>query len=78
MPDITAEELKDKADKLRRESEKYENVVFAIGVAYESDVNNVRLALHNADELMYVDKKMYYELHPEKKRGTIDKRHGTT
>ena len=78
MTDITAEELKDKADKLRRESEKYENVVFAIGTAYESDVKNVRLALHNADELMYVDKKMYYELHPEKKRGTIDKRHGTT
>ena len=31
---------------------------------------------HNADELMYVDKKHYYEQHAEKNRGIIDKRHG--
>ena len=54
--------------------EKYDELVFAIGAAYEDNVKNVRLALHNADELMYADKKHYYELHPEKKRGIIDKR----
>ncbi len=51
--------------------EKYDELVFAIGAAYEDNVKNVRLALHNADELMYADKKHYYELHPEKKRGII-------
>ncbi|MCR4638103.1 GGDEF domain-containing protein [Ruminococcus sp.] len=77
LTDVTEEELHEKEVKLRRASEKYGNVVFAIGAAYDSDVKNVRLALHNADELMYVDKKQYYELHPEKKRGIIDKRRGT-
>lgn len=74
LTDITEDELKKKADKLRNVAEKYENLVFAIGVAHEDNVKNVRIALHNADEHMYADKKHYYELHPEKKRGAIDKR----
>lgn len=73
---VTGEELNEKAEKLRKVTEKYDNLVFAIGTAYENDVKNLRLALHNADERMYADKKHYYELHPEKKRGSIDKRNG--
>lgn len=73
---VTGEELNEKAEKLRKVTEKYDNLVFAIGTAYENDVKDLRLALHNADERMYADKKHYYELHPEKKRGSIDKRNG--
>lgn len=74
MTDVTEEELKEKEDKLRSASQKYDNLVFALGSAYEDDVKKVRAALHNADERMYADKKHYYELHPEKKRGVVDKR----
>ena len=76
LTNVTGEELNEKAEKLRKITEKYDNLVFAIGTAYENDVKNLRLALHNADERMYADKKHYYELHPEKKRGSIDKRNG--
>ena len=34
---------------------------------HEDDIKKVRLALHNADERMYADKKKYYAEHPEKK-----------
>ncbi len=71
---VSEDELHEKAEKLRKAAGKYRNVVFAIGVAYENRIQNVRLALHNADERMYADKKRYYELHPEKKRGAIDKK----
>jgi diguanylate cyclase (GGDEF)-like protein len=74
LTDVTEEEVNEKAEKLRKVTEKYDDLVFAIGVAYEDDVKKVRVALHNADERMYADKKAYYELHPEKKRGAIDKR----
>ena len=71
----TEEEINKKAAMLKEVSEKYDNVVFAVGTAYENDVKNVRQALHNADEHMYIDKKLYYEMHPEKRRGAVDKRH---
>lgn len=76
LTNVTGEELNEKAEKLRKVTEKYDNLVFAIGTAYENDVKDLRLALHNADERMYADKKHYYELHSEKKRGSIDKRNG--
>lgn len=75
LTNVTEEELLEKTAKLHAASEKYGNVVFAVGTAYESSVKNVRIALHNADERMYADKKRYYELHPEKKRGVVDKKH---
>ncbi|WP_028518133.1 GGDEF domain-containing protein [Ruminococcus flavefaciens] len=76
LTDVTEDELNRKAEKLREVSKKYKDLVFAVGAAYESSVNNVRTALQKADMLMYEDKKRYYELHPEKKRGVIDKRNG--
>ena len=75
LTDVTEDELNDKVEKLRNACHKYDNVVFAIGAAYEDDVKKVRPALRSADERMYADKKRYYELHPEKRRGIIDKRH---
>ncbi|HRR77922.1 MAG TPA: GGDEF domain-containing protein [Ruminococcus sp.] len=71
---VTEDELNSKAEKLRSVSKKYDDLVFAIGSAFEGDVRDVRTALHNADERMYADKKHYYELHPEKKRGAIYRR----
>ena len=71
---ITEAELSEKAEHLRKAAEKYDNLVFAIGTAFENDIKNVRIALRNADERMYADKKRFYEMHPEKKRGIIDKR----
>ena len=59
--------MQEKAERLRTITAQSENLVFAIGTAYEDDVRNVRVALHNADERMYADKKRYYDLHPEKK-----------
>ena len=73
---VTENELNEKVEKLRTVSKNYTDLVFAIGAAYESDALNVRTALQNADKLMYEDKKRYYDLHPEKKRGVIDKRNG--
>ena len=67
LTDVTEDELESKADKLRKISERYDKVVFAIGTGYEADVKNVRAALHNADERMYSDKKAYYEKHPNEK-----------
>ena len=70
---VTEDELNEKAAKLRKVSERFHNLVFAIGTAYESDAGNVRAALHNADERMYADKKHYYELHPEKRNTAASK-----
>ena len=67
LTDVTEDELESKADKLRKISERYDKVVFAIGTGYEADVKNVRAALHNADERMYTDKKAYYDKHPNEK-----------
>lgn len=75
LTDVTPDELEQKVERLKSASANYENVVFAVGAAYESDAKDIRIALHNADERMYADKKRYYDLHPEKKRGAIDKRH---
>jgi len=71
---ITEEHLNNKVDELRKASEKYDGVIFAIGSAFEENVVNVRNALRLADERMYVDKKHYYELHPEKKRRNLVKK----
>ena len=76
ITDVTEAELDEKVEKLRQVTKRYDDLVFAVGAAYESNVKNVRFALQSADKRMYEDKKRYYELHPEKKRGVIDKRNG--
>jgi len=68
MTNTTEDEISIKAEKLREESKKYKDLVFAIGCAYEDDPADVRKALRIADERMYEDKKHYYELHPKKGR----------
>ena len=68
---ITEKQLNERADELRKASEKYNGLVFAIGGAYENNIQDVRTALRLADERMYIDKKKYYALHPEKKRSNL-------
>ena len=65
---ITEEQLREKIEKIRIVSKKYDKVSFAIGGAVENDIKNVRIALRRADENMYEDKKKFYEEHPEKKK----------
>lgn len=67
---VTEEEMEEKRKKLKNAEQYYNELNFAVGTAYNENVRNVRLALHDADERMYADKKAYYELHPERKRNT--------
>ncbi len=67
VTDTTESELADMAEMIREKSKKYHDLYFAIGVAYEEKLKNVRKALHIADERMYADKKRYYEAFPERK-----------
>ncbi|WP_029324512.1 sensor domain-containing diguanylate cyclase [Butyrivibrio sp. AE3004] len=70
MCGVTREEFEKKILDVRKVSEQYENVSFAIGTYMVDKVSDIRLALRHADENMYEDKKKYYEAHPEKKRRT--------
>ena len=68
MTGITEEELKKKVEELRKVSEKYDRVNFAIGECVESDYRDTREALKTADKRMYEDKRLFYEKHPELKK----------
>lgn len=59
------QEMIDGMEKLRKVSEKYERVSFAIGGCVEQDIRDVRTALKIADQRMYEDKREYYVRHPE-------------
>ena len=63
----TEQELAEKEQALRRECEGHKDLVFAVGTAFEADTADIRRALHIADQRMYVDKKHYYKLNPDKK-----------
>ena len=65
---ITEEELNKRVEDIRRVSQKYEHVCFAIGQCYDDNRSNVRQALRIADQRMYEDKRQFYENHPELKR----------
>ena len=65
---ISEEELIRKVEEVREVSKKYDSVNFALGECYYADKRNVRLALKKADERMYEDKRLFYEMHPELKR----------
>lgn len=66
---ITESEIQEKIAQIRETSERYEDVSFAIGSSVVPNCRSIRKALRQADERMYEDKKIYYEMHPEKKRG---------
>ena len=70
---VTPEELQKKEEELKAAANKYDDLVFAVGSAYEGNITDIRRALHNADERMYADKKRYYEMNPDKKRGADER-----
>ena len=69
LPDTTEAELAQKIEAIRAAGGRYEKVDFAIGWSIEPDGRRIERALNVADERMYEDKRRYYAMHPEKKRG---------
>ncbi len=63
---VTKEDIDERIERIRQESGKYDNLVFALGGAVEKNSSNVRMALRKADERMYEDKKKYYEEFPDR------------
>lgn len=57
---VSREETEEKARELRVAADRYPDVSFAIGCAFEEDSALVRKALAQADKRMYEDKKEYY------------------
>lgn len=66
--DKSKDELEAKVQKIRQDSLIPGNISFAIGLSFDENGGKIRKALHEADELMYEDKKQYYTLHPELKK----------
>lgn len=62
---VTDEGLEEMIAKVRKASERYDNVSFALGGAVEKNSVNVRMALRRADEKMYEDKRRFYEQFPD-------------
>ncbi|MBR4993645.1 MAG: GGDEF domain-containing protein [Lachnospiraceae bacterium] len=69
--DVTEEEVAKKVEQVRKNSKDFEDVNFAIGFSVVNKAKDVRKALRKADENMYEDKRLYYEAHPDKRRGTL-------
>ena len=67
-PEIKEDQLSQQVKQLRSLTDSTPDVSFAIGVTYVRSGEDIRKAMHTADELMYKDKKEYYRLHPEKDR----------
>jgi diguanylate cyclase (GGDEF)-like protein len=66
--DKPKEELEAKVDKLREKSMIPGKVSFAVGFYYDKDGGDIRTAMHEADILMYEDKKRYYDRFPANRR----------
>ncbi|MBR3015962.1 MAG: GGDEF domain-containing protein [Clostridia bacterium] len=64
---ITSDEMEERVRMMKEYAGS--EVKFAIGCQIEDDCRDIRTALRKADEKMYADKRRYYELHPEKRRG---------
>ena len=69
LPDASEAELKEKTAALRAAAGHYDKVDFAIGWCVGSEERSIEQVINDADERMYEDKRRYYALHPEEKRG---------
>ena len=63
--DKPEKELESLVDKIRKDSADPQNVSFAIGFFYDDKGGDIRVAMREADALMYEDKKQYYDRFPE-------------
>ena len=59
--------LKSRLEQLKSKSAIDSDVHFAVGYCYVSEGDDIRTAMRIADEMMYADKKDYYDQHPELK-----------
>ena len=66
ISDVDKKEFKRSVQKLR--SEKTESVSFAVGEFWSDGSVDLTTSLRIADELMYEDKKAYYDRNPELRR----------
>lgn len=69
---IDRETFESKVQRLRRDVRKNSEVSFAIGHFWNDGSDDMTTAFRCADEMMYEDKKAYYEAHPELKRLPVD------
>ncbi len=65
---ITREAFERKVERLRKSIKKDGSISFAIGACWSDGTMDVPAAFRRADELMYEDKKAFYEQHPEQIR----------
>ena len=68
IKNISDAQLAMRVGELRQAADKYTRVSFAIGHSTAANAKNVRTALRHADENMYEDKRIFYEMHPERKQ----------
>lgn len=68
VEDATPKVLEYQVERMKKHSDAYRNVSFAVGFCCEQDSRDVRKALKIADQRMYEDKRRFYEEHPERKR----------
>ena len=66
--DKPKKELETLVNKIRKDSADPQNVSFAIGFFYDDKGGDIRVAMREADALMYEDKKQYYDRFPESRR----------
>lgn len=68
VKNISEAQLSMKVGELRQAADRHTRVSFAIGYSTAANAKNVRTALRHADENMYEDKRLFYEMHPERKQ----------
>lgn len=66
-PGMEKGELTKRLQTLRALEEQEADLHFAVGVSTVRDSGDISMALHTADEMMYINKNEYYEKHPERR-----------
>ena len=69
IPGITKESFDRKLERFRAAAEKNEEPSFAMGASWSDGSVDLATAFRLADDAMYENKKEYYRLHPELRRG---------
>ena len=68
IPDTSEKELEQLCAELKKNDLGFGESCFAAGFCYVNDCQDIRKAMHTADERMYADKAGFYEEHPDLKR----------
>lgn len=66
--DLPKEHIDELVEKLRKDSDDPNSVSFALGFYYDDKGGDIRLAMREADALMYLDKRRFYDRFPETRR----------